>query len=211
MTESIRKHLHDLRNCNLCHGANGINVPALDVPGDGSRIRLMLLGEQPNPKAETSRRNRQKPLGLWEDPALELLRKYVARTGLAREEILYATAVLCLPKDKSRRGKRPSTDEARNCGKHVRGLLDVVRPQLVVTLGHTPLLTLQHTYQGWTELRQYILNYDVGTVLDGRDFAVYPLYFPTDATLKARGERRQMQDWMRIPKILEEKTRTAVQ
>lgn len=204
MTENIRQHMQGVKSCSLCHGQNGIVVPSLDIPGNGSRIRMMLLGEQPSPNARS--RRRKKPLGLWEDPSLELLRKYVGQTGIPREEMLYATAVLCLPKDETRRRTRPSTDEARNCGKHVRGLLDTVRPQLVVTLGHTPLLTLQHTYQEWTELRQYILNYDVGTILEGRSFSVYPLYFPSDATLKARGERRQLQDWTRIAKILGEKS-----
>jgi uracil-DNA glycosylase family 4 len=195
-----------VRECTLCHGANAIVVPPLDVPDDPAKVRVLLLGEQPDRKASLARRR----TGLWNDPGLKLLRRYMEQTGMERDAFVYATAVLCVPKDESRRGPRPSTDEARNCAGHLQGILHALRPELVVTLGHTPLLTLQQAYRSWTELRQYILNYDVGRVLSMEWFSVYPLYFPTDATLKARGERRQLQDWQRIPEILESRKRATV-
>lgn len=204
--DSIQQHMANVRGCSLCHGPSGIVVPSLDIPKDASKVRVLLLGEQPDRKAVVARRRS----GLWKDPNLMLLRKYVARTGMGQDEFAYATAVLCVPKDASRRGARPSTEEARNCAEHLRGILHHLRPQLVVTLGHTPLLTLQQAFRTWTELRQYILNYDVGRVLDGRDFSVYPLYFPSESTLKARGERRQFQDWEKIPQILEARKKATV-
>ncbi|MBZ0269007.1 hypothetical protein K8I85_12685 [bacterium] len=207
MSEKIRQHMASVKECTTCHGSDGIIVPALDLSKTGSHLRVLLLGEQPSREAESGRR---KTHGLWKDPDLELLRQYVEATGLPQASFLYATAVLCMPKDEKARGPRPSTDEARNCGKHIRGLIHAMEPELVVTLGHTPLLTLQHTYRTWTELRQFILNYDVGRSLTGKDFTCYPLYFPSESTLKARGERRQRQDWLRIPDILEARRKATV-
>ncbi|HMB70534.1 MAG TPA: uracil-DNA glycosylase family protein [bacterium] len=205
MKNAIQQLCRTVAGCTLCHGEDGIRVPKLAVPGKDQRVRLLLLGEQPDREATLG----QKPIGLAHDNSLQQLRKYVEHAGLSPDEVLYATAVFCVPRDESRRVGRPSTEEARNCARHVRRLLEAVQPQLVVTLGHTALLALQHSHREWTDLRQFILNYDVGAVLEGHDFAIYPLYFPSESTLRARGERRQLLDWKRIPSILEAAERRA--
>ena len=82
-------------------------------------------------------------------------------------------------------------------------LLLLLRPRLVVTVGHTALGSLQQIYPDWRELRQFILNYDVGNVLEQNKMAVYPLYHTSKDTLKTRPELRQSMDWKRIPQILE--------
>lgn len=198
MKPGIHQVMKSVSSCTLCHGKGGIVVPALDVP-DRKRIRVLLLGEQPDREAAL----KKKVMGIRNDPSLELLRRYVEQAPLSLDEVLYATAVLCVPKDQSRRANRPTTEEAKNCARHLNALIARIRPQLVITLGHTALLTLQQAHREWTDLRQFILNYDVGSVLDGHEFAIYPLYFPNESTLKARGEKRQIKDWQRIPSILE--------
>ncbi len=203
MTKPIAPVFDEIAKCIRCFADCGIDVPRPEIP-DNKRIRVVLIGEQP-----TSQGSAEKPLGLSNDPALTMLRDYMKQGGVALDETLYMTAVLCLPKDETRRGDRPSSKEVKNCSAHVRTVLAHVAPQLVVTLGHTALLSLQHAHRDWTKLGQFILNYDVGNVLEGNQFNAYPLYFPSESTLRARPEYRQQRDWQRIPSILSTPVRNA--
>ena len=48
MKDGIRQIIKTVSQCSLCHGENGILVPTIQVPKDGSNVRVLLLGEQPD-------------------------------------------------------------------------------------------------------------------------------------------------------------------
>jgi uracil-DNA glycosylase family 4 len=206
MANRIREFFRQVADCHQCYPGNEIAVP---MPPDGARlanIRVVIVGEQPHrPSALGS--------GLLDiekgDATVGRLRDYLKETGLSRSEVLYTTAVMCVPKDEKLRPDRPSFREARHCSRHLRRLFEVVRPNLIVPLGHTAIQAVQCVYQDWTELRQFILNYDVGRVLVRPDVTVYPLYMTSSDTLRARHDSKQRKDWQRIPSILKSADRRA--
>ncbi len=197
MSEGVRAFFRNVQRCRLCYGDRcDIVVPSpAQIP---ERVRVLIVGEQPHHSGALNGHN-----GMGDREAgLENLETYLARAGVDRSEILYVTAVLCVPKDASLRGPRPAAAEVKNCSSHLRVLIDRVQPKLIVTLGHTALLSVQFAFHDWTELRQFILNYDIGTVLSRHDLSIYPLYLPTSATWKTRPDGRQLRDWQKVANLL---------
>ena len=194
MSESIPALFRSVRSCRQCYSDHcGIKVDLPERIPDN--IRVVVIGEQPRRPANGA--------AAEPDPDIRYLDRYMKRAGVDFETLLYVTAVLCHPEDPARRPMRPSATEVRNCSAYLRKLLDRANPRLIVPLGHTGLLALQFALRDWTELRQFILNYDIGGTLTRADCTVYPLVLPSEATLKVRPEERQIRDWQRVPQLLE--------
>jgi uracil-DNA glycosylase family 4 len=200
MKQPVEKFFHDLRECALCYGKNQIFVPESRVRSGDGTPRIFILGEQPD--RETCLVSGVNGFD-HPDPNIARLREYLKLAGVDENDVFYTTSVMCIPRDAAKRGPRPSAKETKNCTRHVESLLRMLRPKLLIPLGHTSILSLQWIYTNWTELRQFILNYDVGNVLEKDGVAAYPLYYPSAATLKVRSADRQGRDWKRVPAILE--------
>lgn len=220
MSDGVRSFFQNVQRCRLCYGDAEIHVPIPEpIPAS---IRVLVIGEQPqdrpamgNGSPGTVEAESRLPArnGLEDERAApaatpgrgetEHLESYLRRAGIDSSDILYVTAVLCVPRDRALRPKRPTAAETKNCSSHLKALIGRIRPKLIVTLGHTGLLALQLAFPEWKELRQFILNYDVGGVLTRVDITVYPLYLPSESTRRARPESRQVRDWQRIPLLLD--------
>jgi DNA polymerase len=197
MKNGLRGFFREVQRCRICYGAHDILVPTPEpIP---ARVRVLVIGEQPCRVGAAEGRNGMD--GTEEGSAN--LRSYIERAGIDPAEVLYVTAVLCVPKAADLRAGRPTATETRNCSRHLRALIDRVKPQLIVPLGHTGLLAAQFAFREWTELRQFILNYDIGAVLTRGEHTVYPLYLPSASTLKVRPDGRQLRDWQKVPLVLE--------
>jgi uracil-DNA glycosylase family 4 len=186
-------------NCSICFGKDAIVVPKFAHIGE-KPPQTLILGEQPDREAALA--TGRNDLDNDADPDIQRLKMFLRKADLDPSGFYYTTSVLCLPRDASRRPMRPSAKEVRSCTFHVQQLMRQVAPMLVIPLGHTAMQTVQWIFQDWRELRQFILNYDIGNVLERGGIAVYPLYHPTTRTLKSRSEIRQIRDWQRIPVIL---------
>jgi len=199
VSKEVRAIFRSVHKCRQCYGDRcGIVVTTPETLPD--TIRVVVIGEQPPREG-----NGAAPTGEEAD----YLRTYLDRAGVDPATVLFVTAVLCHPEMASLRPGRPSATEVRNCSQYLRQLLTRVNPKLIVPVGHSGLLALQFAMNEWTELRQFILNYDVGAVLTRKDCTVYPLYLPSPSTLKARPEGRQLRDWQKIPQLLESLERAA--
>ena len=200
MKERFADFYNEVSKCTSCHRACGIHVPRPDRPSSGDACKILIIGEQPDREVSlgTSRNGIDNP-----GPDMERLRRYLKGSGIDSKHVVYTTCVLCVPVDPQARPGRPSLEEAKSCTRHLQKLIDIARPRVIVPLGHTAIQALQWVYRDWTELRQFILNYDVGNVIERNELAVYPLYHTSVDTVKARSEGRQARDWSRIANILE--------
>lgn len=185
--------------CPTCFGVKAIAVPRFrPIPRNPPPI--LILGEQPD--RETSLASGRNDLDNVGDPTIERLRMFLEKAELDLSEVYYATSVLCLPNDAALRPNRPTVREVKACTGHLQYLIDKLSPTLIIPLGHTALQSIQWLFKDWRELRQFILNYDIGNVLERKGVAVYPLYHPSTFTLKSRPENRQIRDWQRVRMIL---------
>ena len=76
--------------------------------------------------------------------------RYLAAAGLTRAEVFVTNAALCNPQTPRGTNAPPSAAELRRCAPFLSRTLDVVRPQIVATLGNKALdalhLLAPHTY-----------------------------------------------------------------
>ena len=197
--DRMRDFQATVARCATCFGQGGVTVPRFAEIGQ-HRPPVLILGEQPD--REVSLATGRNDLDNVGDPAIERLRMFLEKAPLGPGDVYYTTSVLCLPRDAAHRPKRPSAREVKACTMHVQFLLGYLSPRLIVPLGHTAIQSIQWIFKDWTELRQFILNYDIGNVLERKGISVYPLYHPSTFTLKSRPENRQIRDWQRIPMLL---------
>jgi DNA polymerase len=126
--KALRAAEAECRRCPLYRNATQV------VPGEGpSHARLMMVGEQPGDQED-------KQGHPFVGPAGGILAKALADAGIDRDEVFVTNAVKHFkfePRGKRRLHKRPNAYEIDRCHVWFEFERELVKPQLVVTLGAT--------------------------------------------------------------------------
>jgi uracil-DNA glycosylase len=150
----IRDFIGDCTRCKLSKGRTKI------VFGAGSpKARLMFVGEGPGRDEDLS----GEP---FVGRAGKLLTDMIKAMGLQREDVYIANIVKCRPPE----NRQPEHDEVEACSPFLMRQIDVIRPQVICTLGNTPTQTLLQTTQGISKFR--------GQWFDFRNTRLLPTYHP---------------------------------
>jgi uracil-DNA glycosylase len=96
----------------------------------------------------------------------KLLTDMIKAMGLQREDVYIANIVKCRPPE----NRQPEHDEVEACSPFLMRQIDVIRPQVICTLGNTPTQTLLQTTQGISKFR--------GQWFDFRNTRLLPTYHP---------------------------------
>ncbi len=135
--EDIRKELLSCRGCPLCAGRRTV------VFGVGNpRSRLMFVGEGPG---EEEDRQGEPFVGA----AGRRLNQWIARLGLAREDVYIANIVKCRPPG----NRAPLPEEAASCLPYLKRQIRAIRPEAICTLGAVALQYLLGTNEKITRVR----------------------------------------------------------
>jgi DNA polymerase len=150
----IREFIGECTRCKLSKGRTKI------VFGTGSpKARLMFVGEGPGRDEDLS----GEP---FVGRAGKLLTDMIKAMGLQREDVYIANIVKCRPPE----NRQPEHDEVEACSPFLMRQIDVIRPQVICTLGNTPTQTLLQTTQGISKFR--------GQWFDFRNTRLLPTYHP---------------------------------
>jgi DNA polymerase len=113
------------------------------VFGEGDpKARMLFIGEGPGGEEDLQGRP-------FVGKAGELLDKMLGAVGLERNKVYIANVVKCRPPD----NRTPSPEEAQCCLGYLRRQIELIRPEVIVTLGATPLRELLGVKTGITRLR----------------------------------------------------------
>lgn len=135
--EDIRKELVSCRGCPLCSGRRTV------VFGVGNpRARLMFVGEGPG---EEEDRQGEPFVGA----AGRRLNQWIARLGIAREDVYIANIVKCRPPG----NRAPLPEEAASCLPYLKRQIRAIRPEAICTLGAVALQYLLGTNEKITRVR----------------------------------------------------------
>jgi DNA polymerase len=152
--EEIRGELISCRGCALCSGRRTV------VFGVGNpRARLMFVGEGPG---EEEDRQGEPFVGA----AGRRLNQWIARIGLAREDVYIANIVKCRPPG----NRAPFPAEAAACSPYLLRQIRAIRPEVLCTLGAVALQYLLGTGEKITRVR--------GTWREFEGIPVLPTYHP---------------------------------
>ena len=117
--EDLRKYIGDCRRCKLCRGRTNL------VFGEGPpEARLAFVGEGPGREEDLA----GKP---FVGEAGRLLDRIIKAMDLTREAVYICNVVKCRPPN----NRDPEGDEIEACIPFLRKQLDLIRPEVICTLG----------------------------------------------------------------------------
>ena len=141
--DALRKLLEDFDGCGLKKTATNL------VFMDGNpTAKLMLVGEAPGAQEDRQGVPFVGPSGV-------LLNKMLASIGIAREDVLISNMVFWRPPG----NRTPTVQEAAICMPFMERLIELVKPEILVTLGGPASKTLLGESQGVGRLRGRWFSY----------------------------------------------------
>ena len=187
--KEVHENIQKCQNCGLCETRI---LSVIDALPEGA-VRLMLVGEAPGGhEATVSGRP-------FSGQAGQILDSFLASIGLSRSELYVSNLVKCRPVKPSKRprygdhaNRKPSSKEVKQCAAFLADEVRLVRPELVVTLGKTPL--------DWFLGRSVSMKEEHGKVfdVDRLDVKVYAMYHPASLIYNRSLEPQYQNDLKRL-------------
>jgi uracil-DNA glycosylase family 4 len=153
------------------------------VPGEGAEdADLLFIGEAPGWHEDQQGRP-------FVGPAGQFLDQLLASIGLRREEVYIANVIKCRPPQ----NRDPLPEEIQNCRKWLDRQIEIIQPQMIITLGRY-------------SLARYFPNQSIskihGKPRKSGGVIYYPMYHPAAALHQGSLRRTIEADMLRIPQIL---------
>ena len=180
--QEIARLVAQCTDCELHQGRNNA------VSGEGAAdAELMFIGEGPGSQEDLQGRPFVGPAGRFLD---ELL----ASIGLRREQVFIANMVKCRPPQ----NRDPLPGEIDACSKYLNRQIELINPTLIVTLGR---FSLTRFFPGESITRAR------GRLREREGRRIYPIMHPAAALYRQEMRSSIVEDFKRIPDILEEARR----
>jgi len=155
--------------------------------------RLMFIGEAPGRKGAD--RTRQPFSG---DQSGRNFERFLSSIGLSRSDVFITSAALCNPRASSGANRRPSAIEIRNCSWFLQRTIDLIDPDILVTLGTVALEALKLIHY-----HEFTLRHDAAQIRQWHQRLLIPLYHPSPQVLiTSRNEAAQLRDYKMIARAI---------
>lgn len=148
--------------------------------------RVMFIGEAPGRKGADRTR-----VPFSGDQSGKNFDRFMATAGLKRSEVFITSAALCNPRSATGANRRPTSAELRNCSDYLQRTIDLIDPEVIVTLGGVALEALKSI-----ETHSFTLRHDAAKLRGWNGRKLIPLYHPSPQVLiTTRDEEAQMRDY----------------
>lgn len=173
----LYKEIERCQECALARNRNRV------VPGEGpSSARIMFIGEAP---------------GFYEDqqgrpfvgPAGQFLEQLLASIGLTRDRVYIANVIKCRPPS----NRDPLPGEIEACGKWLDKQIDMIRPDIIITLGRYSMAKF---------FPDESISKIHGRPKFGGNTVYFPMYHPAAALHQGNLRRVIEADMLKIPDLL---------
>ncbi|MGQ0849254.1 MAG: uracil-DNA glycosylase [Actinomycetota bacterium] len=188
MTEALRLLESEAKVCTRCRLASTRTQVVFGV-GD-PQADLMLIGEAPG-------YNEDQQGEPFVGAAGQLLNRLLSAIGMTREDVYIANVIKCRPPN----NRDPQQDEIDSCKDYLRGQIQLVDPQVVVSLGNFASKLLLRTDMGITKLRGRTYPWWQGRVL-------IPTYHPAAALRSGERLLGEMQQDFDLARLALEESRS---
>ena len=186
--KELEKIADEVRKCRKC-GLGSIRTNA--VPGEGPpNARIMFVGEAPGADEDAQGRP-------FVGRAGKLLDKIIIACGLERAEVFIGNILKCRPPE----NRDPAADEIINCFPYLQRQIEVINPEIIVTLGAPASRTLLNTNKPIGQLRGQFHEYYAG--LGRPPIKLMPTYH-TAYLLRNYSHENRQRVWQDMKKVLEE-------
>ncbi|MFA6160174.1 MAG: uracil-DNA glycosylase [Parcubacteria group bacterium] len=159
------------------------------VPGEGSaNAKILFIGEGPGKKEDDLGRPFVGSAGKFLDEMLAIIK-------LKREDVYIANVVKCRPPE----NRDPSPAEALACWPWLLEQIKIIQPKLIVTLGRHSMERFLHNQK----ISQMHGTLVIKTIPEIGKQNFYTLYHPAAALYNGGMRETLIQDFKKIPKVLE--------
>lgn len=114
-----------------------------------------------------------------------------------REDVFITNALLCNPRQEDGNNGTPTSEEIANCATYLEMTLELIDPEVIVTLGDTALKAMQNICRHSLTLRN-----DVAKPTPWAGRLLVPMYHPGPRALVHRGFAKQTSDFMKLAKLV---------
>jgi uracil-DNA glycosylase family 4 len=146
----------------------------------------MFIGEAPGRKGAD--RTRTPFSG---DQSGRNLDRYLASIRLSRDRIFITSAALCNPRTALGANRKPTNTELTNCSDFLKRTIELINPNVIVTLGSVALEALKRIHY-----HDFVLKAAIGKILRWNGRLLVPVYHPSPQVLAShRREAEQLADY----------------
>lgn len=191
--KQFQKLTREAQSCQKCEAMCG-RVAVLSELNGNLNPKVMFIAEAPGRQGGDRTR---KPF--YGDKSGANFQKLLDSICLKREEIFITNTVLCNPRKESGANRKPTKMEMKNCADFLKRTIELINPQIIVTLGAVALEGLQAI-----EYHQFTLKREVAQILKWNERLLIPLYHPSPQVIAShRREMEQLADFQVLAKAIE--------
>ncbi len=173
-----------VKSCRLCKRMND-SQRVLNFSSGKINASVMFIGEAPGRLGADA-----SGIPFHGDKAGDNFESLLAVANIHREDIFITNAVLCNPKDESGNNATPLNKEISNCSSFLKEQIDLVNPNIIVTLGIKSLLALS-----MIEKHNLVLKDAVRAKHEWCGRIVIPMYHPGQRAMMHRSFINQQSDY----------------
>jgi uracil-DNA glycosylase family 4 len=157
------------------------------------RSKVMFIGEAPGRKGADRTR-----IPFSGDQSGTNFDRFLSSIGLSRDAIFITSAALCNPRTESGANRKPTKIELSNCSPYLARTIELVNPQVIVTLGSVALEALKLIHY-----HELTLKDSAATIQSWNGRVLVPIYHPSPQVLAShRREAEQLRDYKVVAKAI---------
>jgi uracil-DNA glycosylase family 4 len=155
--------------------------------------RIMFIGEAPGRKGADQTR-----IPFSGDQSGKNFDRFLASIGLDRQHIFITSGAICNPRTETGANRKPSKTELANCSYFLRQTMEVVDPEVVITLGSVALDAIKSIQPHDLSLKE-----SAAQIHRWHGRLLVPIYHPSPQVLAShRREAAQLQDYKVVAKAI---------
>lgn len=185
----------EVKACQRCPRMHS-SARVLDRAAGPLNAPIMFIGEAPGRLGADA-----SGIPFHGDKAGDNFERLISTAGLDRYKAFVTNAALCNPKDDAGNNSPPTTAEIANCSNFLKRQIDLVNPQLIVTLGVKALEALK-----FVSAHELTLGSAVRTRVNWYGRALVPLYHPGQRAMVHRSYAKQLADYYFVAEIVKRRS-----
>ncbi len=184
--------IQSIQNCNLCSRMQCRRKVFSDANGSIDS-KVLFIAEAPGRLGAD-----QTGIPLCGDKTGDNFEHLLGNIGWRRQDIFITNAILCNPRKENGNNATPIREEIENCIPYLEMALELIQPDVVVTLGAIALESLNKISPHGLTLKN-----NVGKFAPWDSKLLVPLYHPGPRAMVHRSLSKQRSDFMQLAKLVD--------
>ena len=183
-----------VKHCNLCDRLQG-RTKVLSKANGNFFSKVLFIAEAPG-RFGADRTG----IPLFGDKTGDNFEILLGNIGWKRKDIFITNALLCNPRDEKGTNGTPTSKEISNCAPYLEMTIELINPDVIVSLGSIALKALKSI-----STHNFNLKKHVGQVVPWGDNVLFPLYHPGPRARVHRSYPKQTSDFIALAKFVHPK------